>query len=305
MVAAVWTDEGRGGSRRKLSRQIPAALPVTDPEKTGLSLARRARARTSPMVNSPRAKIPAAPAQRHAAHRWLLFGGAAKRGRLWLMLGGGLLAAVAIASIVLFTEFDWSAVTRAIGRLNPFAVLPLMALLPVFGFPIVVVYLVAGARFGPIGGGVVVTAVTAVHLVVTHAIARSVLRGPAARLLARRHRHLPEVPADEHAAVALIAALVPGLPYVARNYLLALSGVRLRIYFWICLPIYVARSYVTILLGDMSGDPSAQRLAILFGVDALKVALCAYVIWRLREHHRRVHGADESIATAPPSGAAT
>jgi uncharacterized membrane protein YdjX (TVP38/TMEM64 family) len=205
-------------------------------------------------------------------------------------------------AIFAFTELDLSVITNAIERLNPWAVIPLMAALPVAGFPIVVVYLVAGARFGPLWGGVVVALVTAFHLVATHAIARSVLRGPIERLMARRQKHLPQVPEDEHAAVALIAGLVPGLPYVVRNYLLALSGVRLRIYFAICLPIYVARSYVTILLGDMSSDPSGRRLIILFCVDAVKVAVCAYVLWRLREHHRRVHGHPHATPElSPPS----
>jgi len=213
-----------------------------------------------------------------------------------------------VALLLMFTGFDWREVTRGIERLDPLAIVPLMALLPVGGFPIVVVYLIAGARFGPAWGGVVVAAVTACHLLATHAIARSFLRGPILRFMERRHRRLPDIPADEQAGVALVVALAPGLPYVARNYLLALSGVRLRVYFWICLPVYVARSYVTILLGDLGSDPSGRRLLILFAVDALKVAVCAYVIWRLREHHRRHHGVqdpgggDDAPATAatPP-----
>jgi uncharacterized membrane protein YdjX (TVP38/TMEM64 family) len=244
----------------------------------------------------------------HSAHHWLLFGSRKRARSLWLVWGALALGGVAVAALFAFTELDWSSVTRFVENLDPWAVLPLMAVLPIFGFPIVMVYLVAGARFGPVLGGVVVAAATAFHLLGTHAIARSVLRGPIERLFARRRQQLPQVPADEHAAVALIAALVPGLPYAIRNYLLALGGVRLRTYFWICLPIYVARSYVTILLGDMSSDPSGRRLVILFSVDALKVALCAYVIWRLREHHRRVHGAPAhpagSDVSAPPSGAA-
>ena len=165
-----------------------------------------------------------------------------------------------------------------------------MAILPMFGFPILPVYLVAGVRFGALNGGVVVAVATAVHLVGSYFIARSFLRGPLERFLQRWHAHLPEVPDDEAAAVALIVALVPGIPYVIRNYLVAMTGIRLRVYFWICLPIYVARSYVSILLGDLGTDPDRKRLLILGGVEMLKVVICAIVIWWLREHHRRVHG---------------
>jgi uncharacterized membrane protein YdjX (TVP38/TMEM64 family) len=240
---------------------------------------------------------------RHGAHHALLFGGRKQKRALWLLALIGLIFGAIAVSLIAFTRFDWTSVTRVVEHLNPFAVVPLMAVLPVAGFPIVVVYLVAGARFGPIAGGVIVAGVTAVHLLLSYAITKSFLRRPLHRLVARRHAHLPVIPDDEHAAVALIGALVPGIPYVVRNYLLALAGLRFRIYFWVLLPIYVARSYATILIGDLSSDPSRARLFILLGVDGLKVVVCAFVIWRLREHHRRYHG-DGASALAPPSGEA-
>jgi uncharacterized membrane protein YdjX (TVP38/TMEM64 family) len=203
--------------------------------------------------------------------------------------------------LLAFTAFDWSDIKHLIGILNPEVVVPLMALLPVAGFPIVIVYLVAGARFGPVLGGVVVAAVTAVHLLLTHAVARGALRGPIERWVERRHKRLPDIPADEHAAIALIAGLVPGLPYVVRNYLLAFSGVRLRTYFWICLPIYVARSYVTILLGDLTTAPSGGRLVLLLAIDVIKVGICAGAIWRLRVHHRRHEAARMSLGAGEPA----
>jgi uncharacterized membrane protein YdjX (TVP38/TMEM64 family) len=231
------------------------------------------------------------PGDRHAAHHTLLFPKVARSRSFWVFVGLLLLAGAAVAAVFFFTDLELAQVTRWIGGLNPLAVIPLMAVLPVFGFPIAVVYLVAGARFGPAVGGLIVAAATAFHLLATHAVARSFLRGPIVRFIARRRRTLPQIPPDEHAAVALIAALAPGLPYFLRNYLLALSGIRLRVYFSICLPVYVARSYVTILLGDLSSDPSRRGLFILVGIDVIKISICALVIWWLRRHHRRVHGA--------------
>jgi uncharacterized membrane protein YdjX (TVP38/TMEM64 family) len=235
------------------------------------------------------------------AHHLLLFGGrkfVTRRtwiiGTIAILLGGGLLA------WLLMTQFDWARISAAIDQLRPVPLVIAMCGLPLLGFPILPVYLVAGARFGAWGGGAVVTLATAAHLVGTYVIARTVLRGPLERLLARWHAHLPEIPRDEEPMVALIAALVPGLPYVVRNYLLAMAGLRLRVYFWICLPIYVARSYVSILVGDLSGAPSRQRLLILGGIELMKAVVCAVVIWRLREHHRRFHGAPPSDAPAPP-----
>jgi uncharacterized membrane protein YdjX (TVP38/TMEM64 family) len=159
----------------------------------------------------------------------------------------------------------------------------------------------------------VVAGITAVHLVGTYLIANSVLRAPLRRWIERRHLHLPEIPEDEQAAICVIASLVPGLPYVVRNYLLALAGVRLKYLLVVCLPIYVVRSYVTILLGGMGAEPDTRRIVILLGIDALKAVICALVIWRLRVHHRKYHGAEHEArdwsgpgpdALPPPNAAA-
>lgn len=255
--------------------------------------------RTGPEASAknelPRAGVPRSGGL--AAHHSLLFPDGKKGRPSWIFWAVIVLAVMTIASLVMFTEFDWTRVNELIDGLNPVLVISLMAVLPVAGFPISVVYLMAGARFGPAGGGVVVAGVTAAHLLLTHAVTRTLLRGPIERFVERRHRRLPNIPPEEHAAVALIAGLAPGLPYVVRNYLLALSGVRLRIYFWICLPVYVARSYVSILLGDLTSEPSGKRLGILVTIDVVKVAICALVIWRLRVRHRR-RGVAEADAGA-------
>lgn len=228
--------------------------------------------------------------RKRSAHHTLLFGLKQHRHKLWWVVGMAGVALVAAGLILRYTDLTWSSVIEWIDALNPVAVLPLMALLPIAGFPISVVYLVAGARFGPVWGGVVVGGVTLVHLLGTYFVARSFLRAPLQRFIERRHAHLPEIPEDEQAAICVIAALVPGLPYVVRNYLLALAGVKLRYFLWVCLPIYVARSYVTILMGDMGNDPTRNKIIILIVIDVLKIAVCAFVIWRLRVHHRKYHG---------------
>ena len=228
----------------------------------------------------------------------------------WL-IGAVVVGLVAIGLVWRYTDLRLTDLVQWIDDQSALAMIPLMAILPIGGFPISVVYLVAGARFGPIWGGVVVAGVTAVHLLGSYAVARSFLRAPLQRFIERRHAHLPHIPEDEQAAVCLIAALIPGLPYVVRNYILALAGVKLRYYFWVCLPVYVARSYVTILLGDMTSDPTRTKIIILVVVDVLKVAICALVIWRLRKHHQKYHAHDlpehapvpDSGVVAPPSAA--
>lgn len=261
-------------------------------------------------VSEPRSQPESRVRRPRSAHHTLLFGVAKNKRAIWTVVAGVTLAIALMFAVVVYTDLSWEQVMAVIDRANPVAVLPLMAFLPIVGFPISVMYLFAGARFGALGGGVVVAAVTVIHLVGTYAIARSFFREPLRRFIARRHMHLPEVPEDEQAMVCVIATLVPGLPYVVRNYLLALAGLRLKFLLAVCVPIYVARSYVTILLGDMGNEPSERGLLILLAIEVLKFAICAWVIWRLRAHHRKFHGHEhdhqehEPDASAPPGAAA-
>lgn len=263
-----------------------------------------------PQEDTSRSRSPFARRGGRSAHHALLFGITRNKRVLWIAA----IAVVALASIfgvvLATTDLDWDGVTSGWGRmtdriagLNAAAVIPLMALLPIAGFPIAVVYLVAGARFGPVLGGAIVLGVTVVHMIGTYLIGRSVLRAPLQRWIERKHKHLPEVPPDEQAAVAVIATLVPGLPYFVRNYLLVLAGVRLSVLLWVAAPIYLARSYVTILLGNLSSDPSKIGLVVLVIFDVLKVGICALVIWRLREHHRKYHGHHDDPIVHPGPGA--
>jgi uncharacterized membrane protein YdjX (TVP38/TMEM64 family) len=179
-------------------------------------------------------------------------------------------------------KFDWDRIQDGLERMNPLLLFVLMATLPLGGFSVAVVYLVAGARFGPWLGGAVVAGATAVHLAGSHWIGRSFLRQPVERILAKHRHRLPSVAANAGAEIAAIMTLVPGLPYFVRNYLLALGGIRFRTYFAVCLPLYVAHSYLTIFLGDMAGEWSTERALILGGVFVAKLAICGLLLRHLQ-----------------------
>lgn len=159
----------------------------------------------------------------------------------------------------------------------------LVAILPIFGFSIVIGYAIVGAKFG-IGWGLLVIALASVvHLLGSHWIATSFLRKRIEGFIARRKYKLPHVPGGENISISLMTAIIPGLPYFVRNYLLALAGIPLKTYFWVCLPVYVFRSLLTILAADYFGDGfTTKKFVFLGGVFLVKVAICAYIIKRLR-----------------------
>ena len=204
------------------------------------------------------------------------------------MLG---LIALAVGALIfaLVSEFGISGLQDKLVQLDSTVAVLAMAVLPLFGFSIAVVYVVAGAKFGFWVGGAVITGITAFHLLASHWIGRGFLSAPLQRILARHRRHLPAFPPSENRSIAVMAALVPGPPYFARNYMLALTTIPLRVYFWICLPLYVLRSYVTLSLGDLSHHPSGDKLLLLGGIYVLKLSICGYLLQRLRRRLKGYH----------------
>ncbi len=208
--------------------------------------------------------------------------------RRWL-IGG--LAVVALGGAIVWlisTGFDWRAIPRAMNRLNSAAILSLTTVLPLAGFPISMVYLLIGAHFGPVIGLSIVAGVTTLHLLGTHWIARSFLRRPLLRFIEGRKHRVPAVPPGENGAIALMVMLAPAIPYFVRNYVLALSGIPLRIYFWVALPIHVLRSYVALFLGNFGSSPSHRGLIFLGVFYGTKLTVFACVAWWLRKRHKRL-----------------
>src|SRR4051812_23445244 len=85
------------------------------------------------------------------------------------LVAGGLVLVVVLAAVIGLLwadnfEVNWGAVSDAIADFNPVVVIGLMAVLPLFGFSVAIVYLFVGARFGPIAGFPVVVGLTAFHL---------------------------------------------------------------------------------------------------------------------------------------------
>src|SRR5687767_9803986 len=86
---------------------------------------------------------------------------------------------------------------------NLVLLLVLMAVLPLFGFSIGLIYVVAGARFDE-KATLVVVPLIAFHLIATYAITRSWVRRPMERFLQRRGHHLPQPPKEAYFQFTLL-----------------------------------------------------------------------------------------------------
>lgn len=206
--------------------------------------------------------------------------------RLKILLAAMVILGVGVA--LYHSGFEWQDLPALLERVNRPLALVLMATLPIVGFPISAVYLTAGALFGPWIGVLVVTGATVVHLLATHGLARTLLRQRIERLQEKWRHRLPRMSeGNEYAALIAMVVIVPGPPYFVRNSVLALSGAPLRYLLGVGVPLYVARSCVTIFLGDLGNDPSPRALVILGAVFATKLAISGLLFQRLRHRGQR------------------
>lgn len=205
----------------------------------------------------------------------------------WRAVAAGAVIIGAVVALFAFTELEWRDVPALLQRVSRPWALAIMATAPLLGFPISAVYLAAGALFGPWLGLAVVAGATAVHLGVTQLLATTLLRDPIERWRKKWSRQIPELPHKEDAALVAMVVLVPGLPYFARNCLLALSKASWRVVVAVGLPLYVVRSATTIFLGDLGNDPSWQALSLLGAIYLVKLAISVMLFQHLRHTVRR------------------
>ena len=163
--------------------------------------------------------------------------------------------------------------------LNGVAVFGAVVLLPLVGIPVSVLYAVTGAKFGPLAGLGVVAVATAIQLVASWWIAHGWLKQPLEALLRRRGIKPPAVPKGADVQMCLVVALMPGLSYTLKNYLLALGGVALRPFFWTLLPAHLVHASLGLFLGDFAGEMTTSKVVFL-AVYAVVLIGLSHTIYR-------------------------
>lgn len=224
--------------------------------------------------------------------------------RLWFRLGpvavtSRLLGRAAILVVVLI------ALSLVWGRLDPedlharakalpaAAVIAAISALPLVGFPVSWLHLIAGVRFDFWGGMAVVAATSVLHHLLGWALVR-VLPGCLLRRLAPWREKLRGA---GHRDATLLCCLLPGMPYTVQLYLLPLIGTPPHLLFGMSSALHTARAVVTILLGDMSDRLTAGRVGALAGYYAPLFTVSVFSLRNLRRTLRRARGEDAAAAT--------
>lgn len=189
-----------------------------------------------------------------------------------------LIAAIFAAVLILIhQQIDVAAIHARADEINGWLAFGLLTVLPLLGFPVSILHIAAGIRFGVgVGLGVVALSIL-LQLLASYAI---VHRWRATLEKTRWVRRVRErVPEGAHASVCVFTVLLPGAPYAAINYVLPLLGVPLRTYLLCCWPLHVLRSTITVIFGDQSDRLTAARLAVLAGY-ALTVLGASFLTYR-------------------------
>lgn len=208
----------------------------------------------------------------------------------WARVISGLLVVLLIVG--LFYRFgDIDAIHEEARRLNAGVALALLLFLPLIGFPVSILHVAAGIRFGPALGQVFVALTILLQLLISYALVRLWRsRFEEASWLKSIRRRVPQ---GAHHSICLLTVLLPGAPFAAINYVLPLLGISLRTYLLVCLPVHTLRSTITVMLGGHSRDLTPARVAMLLGYAALVLTAMWWTYRRVRsrlEDQPRVAG---------------
>ena len=210
------------------------------------------------------------------------------------MVLGGL--GLAVMAVVLWSIWNREAMMTWKKEAAPFPFFAAMTFLPAFGVPITPFFVVAGATFG-IGPGLLGSGIAlGSNLTLCYGIARSGLRRRLKSLLYRLDYQLPDFQGKGAGAVrfTLFVKLAPGLPAVAKNYFLGLTGVPFPLYFGLSMLITGAYASLCVVLGTSLREHDTRRVVVA-GVVVV-AGMLALVWWRRR---RRSGARREPPASAP------
>lgn len=193
--------------------------------------------------------------------------------RFWVV------AVVVVAGLaLLYHKLDLETVRAQAERLNGVVAFALLVILPLLGFPVSVMHVAAGMRFGVPLGLTLVWLSILLQLLASHALVHWQRKFFARRFKAVREK----IPAGAHLPVTVFTMLVPGVPYFAKNYLVPLIGVPLRLYLAIGFPMHAARSTIAVIFGGQADELTPARVLLMLAYAATILTVSWWLLRRIR-----------------------
>ena len=144
-------------------------------------------------------------------------------------------------------------------------------ILPLLGFPVSILLVLAGVRFG-LGGGMALAAGGMLfHHFAAFRLAHGGFRQRVSERLKRAGYSIPAIRAGHRAWFTMLFAAVHGPPYAAKLYLLALTDIPFRIYLWAGAPVYIFFCLIPVGAGSAVMSFDAKWIYLIFGVSFVLV----------------------------------
>ncbi|EIQ01494.1 hypothetical protein OpiT1DRAFT_00065 [Opitutaceae bacterium TAV1] len=178
-------------------------------------------------------------------------------------------------------HLDLQALHDRADRLPWWLVLLVLTLLPMIGFPVSVLHVAAGVRFGIGPGMLAVAATTLLHHFFGWALVNLAPGTFEKRLESWRQRF----PKGTHVPMILFCCLMPGIPYSVQLYLLPLIGVPLRLLLTLSTALHTLRAVVSVTGGDFSNDLTPGKIAALACYYVVLFTVCGVCLRTLRARY--------------------
>jgi uncharacterized membrane protein YdjX (TVP38/TMEM64 family) len=157
-------------------------------------------------------------------------------------------------------------------------VIAAISLLPLVGFPVSWLHLIAGVRFGFLGGMTVVALTSVLH----HLFGWAFVRILSERFFRWSKSWSEKLRGTGHRDATMLCGLLPGVPYTVQLYLLPIISVPLHLLLGLSSALHTARAVVTILLGDFSDNLTPVRIATLAAYYVILFTASALTLRGLR-----------------------
>ena len=164
--------------------------------------------------------------------------------------------------------------------------------LPLLGFPVSILLVLAGIHFGFPGGMAASAVAVCFHNFAAYRLTHGLFRTRVRGFLERAGYAIPPIDADRRVRFTILFAAIHGPPYTAKLYLLALTDIPFRIYFWAGAPVYVFFCAIPVAVGSAATSLHLEWIYVVVGAIAI-VTLAGY--WLRR---RFAGGVGESSSSA-------
>lgn len=167
--------------------------------------------------------------------------------------------------------------------IHPAALLSAFFILPVFGFPVSVLLILLGLRFGTLMGLVSMLLIMPLHLAVSFSVTRFVLGKWIKKIAGESRVRRLQVPEHRHLEFSFLFMAVPGLSYAMKNYLLPLSGVKFRYYFFLGWLVQGVMGIPFVILGKASMEWNPR---LIFSLVLIFVLIYVLMKWGQKRYRK-------------------